>query len=100
LEYLNKQNRPYNHKMIFENIHGKDIGLSETVVKTICANLAENNQVSTKNYNNKPLYWAKQDQHEDLDPEQLKALDLDLAKLKAKDEELKLQVRNTWKLGN
>lgn len=108
LDYLNKQNRPYNQKMIFEvtelifrailcnatlqNIHGKDIGISEATVKTICATLAESGQISTKSFNNKPLYWAKQDRHEELNADQLKELDLELKTLKEKDDELKAQV--------
>lgn len=54
--------------------------------------MAENGQISTKSFNNKPLYWAKQDRHEELNEEQLKELDLELKALKEKDEDLKAQV--------
>jgi hypothetical protein len=38
------------------------------------------------------LYWARQDRHEDLNPEQLKQLDEEIQSLKEKEVKLKTEV--------
>lgn len=66
--------------------------MSEKSVKTLCEKMAEEGSISTKLFKDKPLYWARQDRHEDLSPEELQDLDNQIKALREREERLKAEV--------
>jgi hypothetical protein len=69
--------------------------MSEASAKSLCAKLADDGAISTKLFKDKPLYWARQDRHEDLSPEQLQDLDRQIQGLREREELLKAEVHLT-----
>jgi len=67
------------------------VGLTQAVVTERLAALAKDGSISTKLFKNKPIYWAKQDRYETLDPAQLQELETEIKGLREKDIELKKQ---------
>lgn len=75
LEYLQRQNRPYNAKMIFENLHGKDIGLKQAVCQRALDMLVSDGEVTEKTFKKQKLYWVNQSKKPDPDAESLRTMD-------------------------
>jgi 26S proteasome regulatory subunit (ATPase 3-interacting protein) len=88
LEYLQRQNRPYNAKMIFENLHGKDIGLKQAVCQRALDMLVSDGEVTEKTFKKQKLYWVNQSKKPDPDAESLRTMDEQIDKLKEEYQKL------------
>jgi len=84
-------NRPFNAKQVFENIHGKDIGLTAAKVTKIMDDLATDGKLQWKDHNKKNVYWASQDRFVAIDESGLRELDARLASLKQEADGLRAQ---------
>jgi 26S proteasome regulatory subunit (ATPase 3-interacting protein) len=84
--YLQDQNRPYNDKMIYENLHGtirkKD---ATSALKDLTAEGLTEEKVNGK----QRIYWPDQARLEVLDPAGLAALDADLVGLADQEKQAK-----------
>jgi len=92
LNYMNSQNRPFNAKQVFENIHGKETGLSSAKVTKILEDLVAQGKMQSKDHNKKNVYWASQNRFEAVDEAGMKELDERVAKLKQEEDDLRAQV--------
>lgn len=77
-----QQNRPFNEKMLFENLHGV-VGLTQ--VKKILANLVESKFLVCKENKKQKVFWYNQDLIPDVNKD-------DLANLDKKEEDLKASI--------
>jgi len=91
--YMSKANRPYNAKLVFDNTHAKDIGLSQAKVTKILDDLVKDEILQSKDFSKKLLYWANQTKFDGaLDQSSLKELDEKFAKLTQEEKELSSKV--------
>ena len=81
LEYLQQQNRPYSAVDVFNNLH-KEFG--KTAVVKALETLAEEKKIIEKTYGKQKIYAPLQNEHEEYDESQLKALDLQISDLQEK----------------
>jgi DNA-binding transcriptional regulator YhcF (GntR family) len=74
--------------MIFENLHGKDIGLKQAVCQRALDMLVEEGELTEKTFKKQKLYWVNQSKKPDPDAEGLKMMDEQIEKLKEEYEKL------------
>eukprot|EP00045_Choanoeca_perplexa_P014997 m.180724 g.180724 ORF g.180724 m.180724 type:complete len:223 (-) comp16862_c0_seq3:2588-3256(-) len=79
LEYLKRQNRPYNANDLYANLHE---AISKTVVVKALASMGEANIIREKLYGKQKIYFALQTDFDKLSPEEVAALDKELEELK------------------
>lgn len=58
LEYLTAQNRPFNNKMVFENLHG---AVGQAQVTKIMDDLSASGELNKKENGKQKVYWASQE---------------------------------------
>ncbi|EGD75114.1 hypothetical protein PTSG_06769 [Salpingoeca rosetta] len=80
LEYLTRQNRPYNANDLFMNLH-KAIG--KTALTRVLAKMAADGQITEKVFGKQKIYFPLQSEFPKLSKEELTALDKELEELKA-----------------
>lgn len=78
-DYMREQNRPYNSKMVFENLHG---AIGQTQVQKTMDDLADAGVLVRKDNKKQKIYWTSQDT-----PEMLECCSGDTAKISAELEE-------------
>ena len=61
MEYLTAQNRPFNNKMVFENLHG---AVGQAQVTKIMDELATSGELIRKENGKQKVYWASQETEE------------------------------------
>jgi hypothetical protein len=79
--------------MIFENMHGKDIGLKQAVCQRVLDSLVAEGEVTEKTFKKQKLYWVNQSKKPDPDPEGLKSMDEQIEKLKEEHDKLQQTCR-------
>lgn len=89
-EYLRAQNRPLNEKMIYENLHGR---ISKPEIVRSLGPLVESGEVTKKTYGKQSIYWYAQSHYEEVDAEQLAALDYELEQAEAEQAEAESTLR-------
>eukprot|EP01105_Mastigella_eilhardi_P018007 TRINITY_DN4156_c0_g2_i2.p1 TRINITY_DN4156_c0_g2~~TRINITY_DN4156_c0_g2_i2.p1 ORF type:complete len:240 (+),score=81.04 TRINITY_DN4156_c0_g2_i2:25-720(+) len=57
LEYMQRQNRPYNNKTVFENLHGE---IGQVQVTKVLAELADKGALQCKENGKQKIYWVTQ----------------------------------------
>ncbi|EKE38754.1 hypothetical protein ENUP19_0038G0009 [Entamoeba nuttalli] len=72
LEYMQKQNRPYNAKIVSENLHG-DVKLAE--VTRILEELSQKGDLIEKVNGKQKIYWYNQSKLTDITPEVIRELE-------------------------
>uniref|UniRef100_A0A6B2LIA5 Homologous-pairing protein 2 winged helix domain-containing protein n=1 Tax=Arcella intermedia TaxID=1963864 RepID=A0A6B2LIA5_9EUKA len=94
-EYMRSQNRPYNQKNVFDNIHGKDKGISQAKVTKILDDLVTQGKLKVKNFKNKNVYWVTQEEFKVLDCSEqgLKEVETNIENLKNQSNELTTTVK-------
>jgi len=85
LEYLQKQNRPYNAIMLYENLHG---AVGKTQAVKILQELADKGIITSKEFGKQKLFWRKQEELSEFDAGTLKKLDEQIAELDQRASEL------------
>jgi len=88
LEHMIRTNRPYNAKTLFENIHGKEIGIGQKAVENILDALVSEGYLVQKVNNKKKLYWPEQSQFPSLSNEELQAIDQQMQVLTAQNKQV------------
>ena len=63
-DYMREQNRPYNSKMVFENLHG---AIGQTQVQKTMDDLADAGVLVRKDNKKQKIYWTSQDTPEMLE---------------------------------
>ncbi|KAG0008711.1 hypothetical protein BGZ81_003913 [Podila clonocystis] len=81
LDYLIKQNRPYSITDIVSNLHNE---ISKTDCQKIINNLVVKDLITSKIYGKQAIYVARQDTIDTASPEQLAAVDREIAELQNK----------------
>ncbi|KAF9373201.1 hypothetical protein CPB97_000723 [Podila verticillata] len=81
LDYLIKQNRPYSITDIVSNLHNE---VSKTDCQKVVNSLVENDLVTSKLYGKQSIYVVRQDTIDTASPEQLAAVDREIAELQNK----------------
>ncbi|KAG0083858.1 hypothetical protein BGZ93_009059 [Podila epicladia] len=81
LDYLIKQNRPYSVTDIVSNLHNE---VSKTDCQKIANSLVEKELVTAKLYGKQAIYVVRQDTIDTSSPEQLAAVDREIAELQNK----------------
>jgi 26S proteasome regulatory subunit (ATPase 3-interacting protein) len=77
--YLTKQNRPYSAVDVFNNLHG---AVGKTACVRVLTSLAEKGQIHQKTYGKQSVFVARQDIDSAATPEELAALDDQIAEAK------------------
>jgi len=90
IDYLKKQNRPYNALMVFENLHGV-VGKKQAI--NVLASLGEDGKIATKEFGKQKLYWTKQDDIEAFDQDTLIKLDKTIETLEQERNDLNEQLK-------
>jgi len=91
LEYLKNQNRPFNDKMVFENLHG---AVSKARVGKILDDCADAGTVIRKEFGKQKIYWINQNSFPSVSKEELDKLDTELDELKAELKEVQDNVKS------
>eukprot|EP00002_Diphylleia_rotans_P019176 TRINITY_DN370_c0_g1_i4.p1 TRINITY_DN370_c0_g1~~TRINITY_DN370_c0_g1_i4.p1 ORF type:complete len:168 (-),score=43.72 TRINITY_DN370_c0_g1_i4:1621-2124(-) len=78
LDYINTQNRPFNHLLIFNNLHQK---VGKTLTQKVLDNLVASGKISHKPNGKMAIYYARQDQFPIPDKEELTKMDDETKKL-------------------
>ncbi|GJJ76213.1 26S proteasome regulatory subunit, ATPase 3, interacting protein [Entomortierella parvispora] len=81
LDYLVKQNRPYSVTDIVNNLHS---AVSKTDCQRIVNALVEKDVITSKLYGKQAIYVVRQDTIETASPEEMAAVDRELAQLQSK----------------
>eukprot|EP01112_Ceratiomyxa_fruticulosa_P006977 TRINITY_DN1796_c0_g1_i1.p1 TRINITY_DN1796_c0_g1~~TRINITY_DN1796_c0_g1_i1.p1 ORF type:complete len:237 (-),score=67.53 TRINITY_DN1796_c0_g1_i1:180-890(-) len=84
LDYINKQNRPYNAQQIIDNLHG---GVGKSQAPRILQALADKGLIAAKENGKQKIYWKKQED-EVVDASALNDLDRQVEKLQAEFEQV------------
>ncbi|KAL7714532.1 Homologous-pairing protein 2-like protein [Entamoeba marina] len=86
LKYMVDQNRPYNTKMVFENLHN---AVKQADVTRIMEELAETGELVCKVNGKQKIFWANQDNIEGVTPEAGRELQEQINTLKSEYQEIK-----------
>ncbi|KAM4844202.1 homologous-pairing protein 2 homolog isoform 3-T3 [Thomomys bottae] len=93
LRYLQEQNRPYSAQDMFGNLQ-KEHGLGKTVVVKALEQLAQQGKIKEKSYGKQKIYFADQDQFDDVNDADLHGLDAKIVALTAKVQSLQQSCRH------
>ena len=88
LEYLRRQNRPYAHTQIFENLHG---AVKKAAVPVILDKLTSDGQLKVFEFGKTKLYVANQDAVP-LDDAEVGKMDTDIKQLNEEASKLRPEV--------
>jgi len=77
--YLIKQNRPYSHTQVFENLHRT---IKKSQVPVLLQQLADRGVLTHQAFGKTKLYYANQAAFKDLDPNELAQMDAKIATMK------------------
>lgn len=86
LEYMKRQNRPYNVTDLVTNFHNT---IGKTVLAKILEKLVKEGALVEKTYGKQTIYVANQDMDEDYSPENMEAMDARISELKLEEQELR-----------
>lgn len=89
LDYLRAQNRPFNEKMLYENLHG---AVTKKQIASVLDELITAGDVVRKTYGKQSVVWYNQERIPVLSTEELVALDAKHAELIAQETTLKEKV--------
>eukprot|EP01120_Amphizonella_sp_Union-15-10_P015327 TRINITY_DN7868_c0_g1_i4.p1 TRINITY_DN7868_c0_g1~~TRINITY_DN7868_c0_g1_i4.p1 ORF type:complete len:103 (-),score=23.96 TRINITY_DN7868_c0_g1_i4:42-350(-) len=81
-------NRPYSSKMVYENIKGKEIGLSEKNCKALLDKLVDEKKVVQKMNKKQAIYWLNQAEFTEMSTDELRELDEQLKELEKQNQDL------------
>eukprot|EP00466_Bigelowiella_natans_P015933 jgi/Bigna1/127548/aug1.4_g2256 len=90
-DYLLKQNRPYSHTQIFDNLHST---VKKSMVPTVLEALSKEGDLICQEFGKTKLYYPNQSNFETVSAEKMKEIDEKIGELKKDHAELQTSIKN------